>query len=435
MIPFGIAKTRRSILTKIKKISSIISASLCTAVLLTGCGNSSVKIRTGEISRICEGFTENVEKLRDKEYDNLSFKDTVFIEPKADYVCELTMTPLKGKSTDKIYAFFSEAVDVLTDKKYTDEEKKREIRFIDGMVYKTDEEQEPDPDSSLPYPYNCPDIDKYKTGFETDYPWPTIDNGEYFIDMMYGELRGFDNGALMRYDNDKSSLMSIYFMIKSNSKHKAVFYTEDLTCTDTYRLINGEISIADAAKFAQNYLDNLKITPYDTAVPKPRIAAVNVVDIGGGNYGYSFVTTLEYNGTSFDYRSMEGTDAGAVLRETDYDKRSYDSSTGVVDMIETDKIHHFLNITKGYGITEGEKQTEVITLETAADLVSDFLSGTMKMGVQNVSMVWLQTRTENEFKEETAYPCWKFRLKTGGEIYHTFVDMLTGKIYLYVQAV
>ncbi len=67
--------------------------------------------------------------------------------------------------------------------------------------------------------------------------------------------------------------------------------------------------------------------------------------------------------------------------------------------------------------------------------MSDFLSGTMKMGVQNVSMVWLQTRTENEFKEETAYPCWKFRLKTGGEIYHTFVDMLTGEIYLYVQAV
>lgn len=404
--------------------------------ILSGCGSvpesSSDLVGTdgyteerAELSKISENFSENCERLRSNTYDNLNFKNAVFKAPQAEYVCELAVTPLSGKSTDEIYEFFCNSVDVLTDGKYTDEEKKNEIRFVDGNYSE---------DNGLSYPYNHPGIDEYKNGLETEYPWPTVDNGDYFIDMMNGVLRGYDNGALIKYDNSDSPRRSMYFMINNNPSHRAVFYTEDLTCADTYRLTDGEISIAEAAEFAQNYLDNLDLTPYEGNIPAPKIVAVNVVDIGGGCYGFNFVTTVEYGGVCFDCRNTKGNDLGVSLIENDYDKQGYNSAAGSIDMIETNKIHHFLGIGRGVEITESEPQTSIITTEYAAELISEFFSDSMGFAVNEVSMVWLQTKTENEITTEKAYPCWKFRMNAGREIYHAFVNVLTGDIYLYVQA-
>lgn len=58
----------------------------------------------------------------------------------------------------------------------------------------------------------------------------------------------------------------------------------------------------------------------------------------------------------------------------------------------------------------------------------------MNFTITEVSMVWLDTR-EWGAAEQEAYPCWKFKMYSNGEIYHTFVDMITGEIHLYVQVV
>lgn len=99
-------------------------------------------------------------------------------------------------------------------KKYTDEEKRYEIRFVDAANSYTD-------NSDKSYPYSCPDVDKYKEGYETDFPWPTIDNKDYFIDMMFGVLRGYDNGSLAKFDKTEQSYLFNYFMI--NGSHYPVF--------------------------------------------------------------------------------------------------------------------------------------------------------------------------------------------------------------------
>lgn len=422
-----------------KRLAAALSLVIFTLSLAAGCGGSSdssnsdnaeIKMEKAELSGIAENFSESIETIKNTEYDNLNFKRAVFTAPQIDKVSELTVTPLTGIDTDELYSFFCDTVDKLTDNRYTDEEKKYEIRFVDAELdYKFDEEEPK-------YPYNHPNIDEYKNGIETEYPWPTIHNDEYFIDMMYGVLRGYDNGALIEYDKADWGLgRAMYFMINNNEKHHAYRYVEDLSCEDTYQLLDGEISIKDAAEFAQNYLDNLDFTPYEGNIPTPKIVAVNVVKIGGEYYGYNFITTVEYNGMDFNYSNYDGSDCGVTLIQTDYDERSYGNSAGSIDMIETDKIHHFLSIAEGVEITEGEPQTSVITLEAAADCVSEFFSSSMDFTVQTVSAVWLTTKTPNELKTETAYPCWKFRMSANGDTYHTFVNMLTGEIYLYVQAV
>ena len=416
---------------------------ICMSLLLPGCNtpstttsgsNDSVEtvnsaayiadnaIR-GTFSEICESFERKVENIKKKDYDNLNFDKAVFSPPpEIDSISELKLVKLSGKSTNEIYDFFGDAVDELTDNKYSDEEKHLEIRFRDA-----------ERDESKPLPYDFPNIDEYKNGKETVDPWPVLDDKNYFIWLGSGVLLKFNNGDLLDYDGvDRAdaSLEGDYTMLS----HRHVLYTEDLTSTETYRLIDGEISIAEAAKFAQNYLDELPKTPYtDANLVKPVIYAVNVFDIGDF-FGFDFVITYEYNGVWFDRYESKNGGRGFTGVNTDYDKRKYGSWMGCIDMIRTDKIHCFADITMGYDVVESEPTTEIIPLDYAADIVSDFYSDFMKFNVTEVSMVWLHTSDYGASKQ-AAFPCWKFKMYANGEIYHTFVDVITGEVHLYIQAV
>ncbi|MCH5196435.1 MAG: hypothetical protein J1F28_06960 [Oscillospiraceae bacterium] len=408
-----------------KATNIVLSSAIAAALLLAGCdGGENRLIKRAEISEVRENFEKDCESLKNKSYENLNFKDASFSFADIDEVSELTLTKLIGKSADEMYEYLCGMIDELTDNYYTDEEKKKEIRFVDA-----------DLDNGLPFPYNCPTLDEYKNGLETDDPLPCLNTEDYSISILRGVLYGFDNGALIDYDNSRrTSGMYGYQMLGSYTGNSAVFFTDDLSCTDTYRLVDGEISIADAAKFAQDYLDNLKFTPYDGNIPKPRIVAVNVADIGEGCYGYNFITTVEYKGVNFDYRFKEGknTYSGHVV-QNDYDDRSYYSEVGYIDMIETDKIHHFVMIAHGFDVTEGKPQTSIVTLESAADLLSEFLSGAMMFTAREISVVWLETSSNGVSLVEHAYPCWKFRMSAGGAMYDVFVNMVTGEIYLYTE--
>ncbi|MCM1055230.1 MAG: sigma-70 non-essential region-containing protein [Bacteroides sp.] len=408
-----------------------LSVTTCMSLLLQGCnmpsatasgGNDSVEHKT--FSEIRESYEREIEAIKSKGYDNLNFDKAVFAPPpEVDSISELKLVKLSGKTTDEIYDFFCKSVDTLTGNKYTDEEKGHEIRFLDG---ERDESKSP--------PYDFPNIDEYKSGKETDDPWLVLDDKNYFIWLGSGVLLKFNNGDLLDYEGTPradADLEGDYTMLS----HRHVLYTEDLASTEAYRLIDGEISIADAAKFAQNYLDNLAFTPYtDANLVKPVICAVNVFDIGSGCYGYDFVITYEYDGVWFDRYESKNGGRGFTGVDTDYDKRTYGSWMGCIDMIRTNKIHCFADVSMGYDVVDGEPITEIITVESAADTVNNFFSGHMKFSVTEVSMVRLHT-SEYGAAEQEAYPCWKFKMYANGEIYHTFVDVITGEVHLYIQAV
>lgn len=414
---------------------------ICMSLLLTGCNTPSTtssgrndpvetvnsaayfadkSVERKTLPEIRESYERDIEAIKSKGYDNLNFDKAIFAPPpEADSISELKLVELSGKTTDEIYDFFFKSVDTLTGNKYTDEEKRHLIRFLDG-----------EPDESKPRLEQYPNIDDYKNGQETSDPWPVLDDTNYFIWLGGGVILKFNNGDLLDYDGvDRADLEGKYTMLS----HRHVLYTEDLTCTDTYRLLDGEISIADAAKFAQNYIDELAYTPYaDANLPKTLIYAVNVFDIGNGYYGYDFVITYEYNGVWFDrYESKKG-GRGWTGVDSDYDKHTYGSWMGCIDMIRTNKIHSFADVSMVYDVVESEPITEIITVESAADIVNDFFSGRMKFSVTEVSMTWLNTK-EYGAAEQEAYPCWKLKIYANGEFYHTFVDVITGEVRLYIQ--
>lgn len=425
-----------------------LALTICMPLLLTSCNTTSTSVGGSDntfknvnsaayvlddaavrktFPEIYERFENDADIIKNKEYDNLNFDEAVFSDPpQIDSISELKLVKLTGKSTDEIYEFFCKTVDTLTNNKYTVEEKRYEIRFYDA-----------ERDESLPYPYQWPNIDDYKNGQETDDPWLVLNDKINYFWLGGGRIICYNNGDLVDYEGGNRAEVDLeHYSMYSNGEHKHIRYTEDLSCTDTYRLIDGEISIADAAKFAQDYIDNLAYTPYvDANLPKPLIYAVNVFDIGGGCYGYDFMITYTYNGVWFDRYEAKKGERGWQGVVTDYDERNYGSWMGCIDMIRTDRINRFADVSIGYDVVEGEPTTEIITVGSAADSVSEFFSDHMNFTVTEVSMVWLQTNEYNVAEQQEAYPCWKFKMCVDNEMYHTFVNVITGEIYLYVQVV
>lgn len=142
---------------------------------------------------------DNDEKSQWEKYENISFIGTKFDIPEISTASVLTLTPLKGKPVRELYDFLAGAVDELLPGEYSDSEKAYEIRFVDGVEV----------DDNASYPYNCPKLEQYLETMQSAYPWLTISTKENYIEMKNGCLRGFDNGALIRYD--KSDFVPILY--------------------------------------------------------------------------------------------------------------------------------------------------------------------------------------------------------------------------------
>lgn len=385
-----------------KILHIIVLLVICSlTIVVSGC-DSEDKLEFAPVSEIRENFSRSVEELKTCEFDNLDFSNTDFSFPEIDSINELSLGDFSGKSARELYDFFSVSVDALAPGKFSDEQKLNEIRFYDGE----------NPDGTRPT------IKEYTP---TDYPYPFIESGDCFMDMRNGVLRWFDNAALMRWCGEEGSPI-MRTMI--SAKRRAKDFITDMNYTDKYELTDGEISIKDAAEYVNDYLQTTDFSPYELSARKKAVA-VNVVDIGKGKFGYNFIITPEYKNVLFDYPEMNGSNGVRLVTNT-YDNRSYDVMPGQIDMIETDKICHFILPAYSHSIEESESYTSIITLKSAAETVNKFYSGTMNFSVKRVQAVYLPYQNE-------AKPCWKFLMGGGGSLYNTFVNMHTGEVYVYIQ--
>ena len=374
----------------------------CSVIIISGCG-SETNLDYKPVSEIRENFSRSVEELKSREFDNLDFSNAEFFDfPEIDSISLLALTPFEGKSAQELYDFFSVSVDALAPGKFSDEQKLNEIRFYDGK----------NPDGTRPT------IKEYTP---TDNPYPFIETEDCFMDMPNGVLRWFDNGDLMRWCGEEGEPVMKVMISKTRQRKEII---TDMNSTDKYELTDGEISVKDATEFVNNYLETMNFSPYELSA-RCKAVSLNVVDIGGGKYGYNFMIAPEYKNVFFDYYKSSG-GMGAVTIENDYDDRNYDSMPGQIDMIETDKIYHFICPVYDRSIEEAETYTSIITLECAAEIVNKFYSESMDFTVDRVQAVYLPCGSNAE-------PCWKFIMKNFGSSYNTLVNMHTGEVHVYIQ--
>ena len=357
------------------------------------------------ISEIRENFPKTVEELKTREFDNLDFSNADFSFPEIDNIYELSLDAFLGKSAQEIYDFFSASLETLMPGKYSEEMKMNTIFFWDGE----------NPDGT----YQT--IKDYKPTGDPVFPNPCFKTEDCYFEFRQGVLRWFDNAELMRYRGEEGApIMPTMLTDSEQLKH----FITDLNSTDKFELIDGEISVKDAVEFVDNYLATMNFSPYELSA-LTKTVAVSVLDIGNGKYGYNFITTPEYKNVLFDHYEVQGGNVVTTI-ENDYDDGRYDSMPGQIGMIETNKIYNFVEPAYNRSITETANYTSIITLENAAEIVTEFYSPTMNFDVKRVQVVYLA-------HWKSASPCWKFLMESNDLLYSTFVDMGSGEVYVYIQ--
>ena len=355
------------------------------------------------ISEIRENFSQSIEEIRMREFVNLDFSKAEFSFPEIDSISKLSIGEQKGLSPRELYDFYCERLEYLLPGVYSDEEKLNLMKFVNGPLYLT--------------------IDEYELKDNDETPIVLFEDNRCFMQGLDSSVEWFISDDLSRWLGKKGIhlLASLGDDLFYKEEIHAVEYVTDLNSEDKYELINGELSIKDAAEFVNNFLETTVFSPYKQDA-KTKLLAVDVVDIGEGKYGYGFMTVYEYKNVLLDYPEKNGVKRRQGV-PNDYDKKHHSYSTGDISMIQTDKVFHFVIPVLGRSIEEVETYTSAITLQEAANIISEFYSDYMDFSVTRVEVVYM----------DGEIPCWKFVMRCSGNVYNTFVDMQTGEVHLYIQ--
>ncbi len=411
--------------------------------LLSGCESNNATEHTSDvlinterisISEVKESFNDEIIKIKEGSFDNISFEDLrIYSFPEINEVHLLNVVNTQNSTTDELYHFMCEKIDELMPGKYTDEQKMNGIRFVDGGIFNESAELKS---------FIFPNIQEYKeNNLESGQPWLIFDDKDHYFDVAYGWLRAFNSGAAAER-NDYNDTLATYSL--TSVYNDIAFYTADMDSERDFHLSNGNLKINQAKAFVDDYLENQQLS-----ISKSNVTfcsdGVKVIDMKNGNYGYAFSVVGKYDGMKFNELDMRESEA-MVSFSTNTTNEAV--RPGSVCLTEVGKVDYY-NLVNVYDVIEKETYTSIIPLNKAAELTSNYLTSGIKFKAKSVTAVYKEFSDTpySEYddaesynnREINAHPCWRFTLQpiTGNTnlLYHVFVDMLTGETDLLIQIV
>lgn len=219
-------------------------------------------------------------------------------------------------------------------------------------------------------------------------------------------------------DEPRSPLFSSHF------DGGIVYYTEDMNCTDAYHLVDGDISIADAAKKVNDYLAEVQAL-FDDGGHEFTAATVRVQDIGDGNYNYIFSVTPDVDGIKYAFYDMRSDSSSYT-----YNDGGFSPAQGSAEMFKSDDIYSIMFDTFWDEKTPVETYDSIVPVDVAAEMAAKILASNMSFKAKSVSLVYEANSTTNEL-----FPCWRFLLQNVAnpeKYYQVYVNALTGNTWVKV---
>ena len=213
-----------------------------------------------------------------------------------------------------------------------------------------------------------------------------------------------------------------YGVIDSETR-PVVLFTENVNSADVYHLLDGDISIADAAKKTNAFLADMA-KQCDDGEYQREVCAVNVVDIGEGNYGFEFLITDVVDGIKYAYADSRG-GIGLGIHYTYSEGSPAAGSMDKLEMLRSDKPASFHTTGGWKGRTPVETCDSIVPLNNAAENVANLLSGKMNFNAKSVTLVY-----DIKGGTDDLVPCWRFILDNTAkqeQSYHVYVNALTGE--------
>lgn len=412
----------------IKNVAAIFAAAALT--FLSGCYNDgevietdingitesdieTVEIEKSPVSVVRDTFNEEIESLKAEKFDNISFENLkAYSFPDVSEITTYKVTYFDHGNNLSPNQFFENFVNYCE-------------YFAPGKFSKDEIAEKSQIDSNFDNPeeknYNYNQFKEINKDGTLKITYMALETSDFYLAYFGHEAPYWYNGGAVKKRDEIDSELSPIFFGMINDSHPIVYYTENVNSTDVYHLTDGDISIADAAKKANELLADMAIQCNDGDCPR-KVCAVKVVDIGNGCYGYIFTTTPFVDGINYAYADLRE-NAALGVSYSFIEERGYDSFDHA-DMISSNEICAFTNSGGWKEKTAVEVHDSIVSLKTAAENAARLLSGEMSFKAKSVSLVY-----DIKGSGDDLVPCWRFLLENSNpeKYYHVYVNAITGE--------
>ncbi len=357
------------------------------------------------ISEYREDYKLETERIRNADYENLSFSSAEFADfPDGEEVSllkeeELVVAP--QESWDLIGQWLEETG------KSDQVDMEKEVRIHTSEAgWQEDRE----------YPYNYPALAEHMDLKDGRGAFISTRDCHY---MVYYDMA---DGKMTEYLGKDE--LAIYEVEK--------VYTGDIEASGTleeigaqsYPLISGELTIQEGADLLTDYFDHGTVTTPADGVTLG-VEKVNVFHLGDV-YGYEYLTHRIYKGIPVSCQVYGGFQlVGCPYLPAEDSKYVY--------IVDDTGVSAYRGNSECMPLTELYTDSRIMGVEDAAQLLSEKLASGLRMDVEKLSMVYAPYDAETDNSDRMLLPSWKFEgtNHTKGEKLVAYVDVLTGDLYYY----
>lgn len=248
-----------------------------------------------------------------------------------------------------------------------------------------------------------------------------------FASPVCNDLANFNRGVLTEYKGVMNGIC-LETAIPNNICSTFATFTPD--SEESFTLLDGkEISIKDAVKFYEDYINTLPMS--HTPTTNVRVKEVDVLRCGQNAYCYMFVNTVSYDGINFDYLRMK------ELNTSDTGT-NYHFIFSVGSMAVTDEVDFTYAVPRSFKMIEETEYSDIISFETAVEKISKGLSKSAEYELVGAQLLYASDLPADQKVVIEEYKCkttavWKLTLfnKSDELYYHFYVCARDGKSYKY----
>ncbi|MBP3923426.1 MAG: hypothetical protein J6D27_10700 [Ruminiclostridium sp.] len=235
------------------------------------------------------------------------------------------------------------------------------------------------------------------------------------------DLFNFNKGVLAEY-RGLSKHAFLETVVPHRAYNKVATHTAD--SNEKYTLLDGkEMSVKDAVKFYEDYINTLPMS--HTPTTNVRVKEVDVFKCGENAYYYVFINTVSYDGINLSYLRMED---DCTSSSESCNKFIY--SMGC--MVVTDEVDYTYGIHRSFKMTEETSDSEIISFETAVDILSNAMVADYV--VTGAELLYVPDMPADQRVVIEDYKCrtsakWKLTLYSESDdlYYHCYVNAKDGK--------
>ena len=285
-----------------------------------------------------------------------------------------------------------------------------------------------EPNEQEAFPFSEPSFYEYKAQLfsgELHFSKLFLESKEMSLHVEpTGRVHIYNRGKAFRMKHPDTPYIGMYFA-GDDYEITADYDFPDDTVTDCYMLLDGKMSVADAAKQV------VKLIAKDNfgggSALQPAVSQIQVLKLNDSSYGYNDFLTPSYEGVMLDVSHIQR--AGFLNSSGQHTAQEYMLMRGYAFLPEHDTLDIVVGYNSGYEADRLHTYDRILPFDAAVQKASAAFSGEMRLQVSRADLRYACRYDDPNMQTGlTAYPVWKFTSKNenDGLIYEVYVNAVTG---------